>query len=92
MHPAADHRVTVRGYRSFNYTQHEPPPFNAVVSGSAGVSGSLASLEALYFLTGMKTQTLGRIFHQNLVAYDHTYFVGPRDPSERCEVCGVSAE
>lgn len=50
-------------------------PVQAVIAPSAVLSGQIAALEAVYHLTGMPTQTAGRIFRQNLVVYDTSFFV-----------------
>jgi molybdopterin-synthase adenylyltransferase len=50
-------------------------PVQAVIAPSAVLSGQIAALEAVYHLTGMPTQTAGRIYRQNLVVYDASFFV-----------------
>lgn len=49
-------------------------PINAVIAPTAGLTGHLGALEAIYYLGGLKPQTLGRYFHQNLMIYDHFYY------------------
>ena len=48
---------------------------NPVIAPVASLAGHFAALEAIYFLTGIKQQTVGRVFHQNLIAYEDHYFV-----------------
>ena len=65
------------------------PPDNAVIAPTAGISGHMGALEAIYFLGDMKPQTVGRIFHQNLMIYDHFYYIEAPFWSE-CPLCGQS--
>jgi molybdopterin/thiamine biosynthesis adenylyltransferase len=60
---------------------------NSVISPTAGIAGQFGALEAIYFLTGLRPQTVGRVFHQNLMIYDHTYYVTPT-ASPDCASCG----
>jgi molybdopterin/thiamine biosynthesis adenylyltransferase len=53
---------------------YPPPSGHAVIAPVAGISGQLAALDAICHLTGMPTQTAGRLFRQNLVVYDHNYY------------------
>lgn len=63
------------------------PPRNAVIAPSANITGHLGALEALYFLTDMEPQTVGRVLHHNLIRYDHSYYIEPlRLP--QCPACG----
>jgi molybdopterin-synthase adenylyltransferase len=57
---------------------------NAVIAPSAGLTAQFAALEAIYYICDLNPQTIGRIFHQNLVRYDHSYFITPsfRDTCE----------
>ena len=50
---------------------------NGVIAPTAGLAGQFGALEAIYYLTGLAPQTVGRLFHQNLMVYDHSYFVDP---------------
>lgn len=50
---------------------------NGVIAPTAGLAGQFGALEAIYFLTGLAPQTVGRLFHQNLMVYEHSYFVDP---------------
>jgi molybdopterin-synthase adenylyltransferase len=60
---------------------------NAVISPSSALTGHFGALEAIYFLTGLGAQTVGRVFHLNLLVYDHQYYVEPEfDPG--CLSCG----
>jgi molybdopterin-synthase adenylyltransferase len=59
---------------------------NSVISPSAGIAGHFGALEAIYFLTGLEAQTVGRMFHQNLMIYDHTYYMKPKASAE-CDLC-----
>ena len=63
---------------------------NAVIAPTASLTGHLGALEAIYFLAGLQPQTVGRIFHQNLMIYDHTYYIEPPFWAE-CPVCGDKA-
>ncbi|MCA9938079.1 MAG: ThiF family adenylyltransferase [Anaerolineales bacterium] len=60
---------------------------NAVIAPTASLTGHLGALEAIYFLTDLQPQTLGRIFHQNLMIYDHLYYIEPPFWVD-CPVCG----
>jgi molybdopterin/thiamine biosynthesis adenylyltransferase len=63
------------------------PTANAVIAPTANLTGNLGALEAVYFLTGLQPQTVGRIFHQNLMMYDHFYYIeAPFWPE--CPACG----
>jgi molybdopterin-synthase adenylyltransferase len=59
---------------------------NGVISPTAGLAGQFGALEAIYFLTGLEAQTIGRLFHQNLMIYDHSYYVMPT-ASPDCAQC-----
>lgn len=59
----------------------------AVIAPSANLSGHLAALEAIYFLGGLGSRTKGRIFHQNLVRFEHSYYVDSPQWSD-CPACG----
>lgn len=59
---------------------------NAVIAPTASLTGHLGALEAIYFLAGLRPQTVGRIFHQNLMIYDHIYYIEPPFWAE-CPVC-----
>lgn len=60
---------------------------NAAIAPTAALTGHLGALEAIYFLAGLRPQTVGRIFHQNLLIYDHSYFIEPRFVPG-CPACG----
>jgi molybdopterin/thiamine biosynthesis adenylyltransferase len=63
------------------------PGVNAVIAPTANLTGHLGALEAIYFLADLQPQTVGRIFHQNLMFYDHFYYVeAPFWPG--CPACG----
>lgn len=47
---------------------------NAVIAPTAALTGNFAALEAIYFLGGLSPQTVGGLFHFNLLAYDTHYF------------------
>jgi molybdopterin/thiamine biosynthesis adenylyltransferase len=62
---------------------------NPVIAPAANLAGHFAALEAIYFLTGIRPQTVGRVFHQNLIAYEDNYFLeAPFWPS--CPACASS--
>lgn len=64
-----------------------PDVVNGVIAPSANLAGQFAALEAIYVLADLAPQTKGRIFHQNLMIYGHTYFVeAPFWPE--CPECG----
>jgi molybdopterin/thiamine biosynthesis adenylyltransferase len=63
---------------------------NGVISPTAGLAGQFGALETIYFLTGLRPQTVGRLFHQNLMIYDHSYYVTPR-ASPDCAQCAQLA-
>lgn len=68
---------------------YRDPPMNAVIAPVASLTGHLGALEAIYFLGGLKPQTQGRVFHQNLIQYDHYYYIeAPHWPE--CPMCGRS--
>ena len=48
---------------------------NPVIAPAANLAGHFAALETIYFLTGTRPQTVGRVFHQNLIAYEDQYFL-----------------
>lgn len=60
---------------------------NGVIAPTAGLAGQFGALEAIYFLTGLAPQTVGRLFHQNLMIYEHSYYVIPEAQSD-CLQCG----
>jgi molybdopterin/thiamine biosynthesis adenylyltransferase len=58
---------------------------NPVIAPAANLAGHYAALEAIYLLTDLRPQTLGRVFHQNLIVYDHARFIDVApDPECRC--------
>lgn len=60
---------------------------NATIAPVANLVGHFSALEAIYFLSGLQPNTVGRILHQNLMVYDHMYFIeSPRWP--KCPICG----
>jgi molybdopterin/thiamine biosynthesis adenylyltransferase len=66
------------------------PMVNAVIAPTASLTGHLGALEAVYFLAGLQPQTAGRIFHQNLMMYDHFYYIeSPFWPT--CPACGSNS-
>lgn len=66
------------------------PGGNAVLAPTANLTGHLCALEAIYFLTGLQPQTMGRMFHQSLMIYDHVYYIDAPFWSE-CPVCGPNS-
>jgi molybdopterin-synthase adenylyltransferase len=60
---------------------------NAVIAPSAALTGHFGALEAIYHLTGLGAKTVGRVFHQNLLVYDHQYYVEPEFGAD-CPACG----
>jgi molybdopterin/thiamine biosynthesis adenylyltransferase len=67
-----------------------PPEINAVIAPTAGVAGNFAALEAIYFLARMRPQTIGCIFHQNFLRYDHVYAI-EAPPWPECPACNGDA-
>lgn len=62
-------------------------PGNSVIAPTANLTGHLGALEAIYHLGGLQPQTVGRVLHQNLMIYDHSYYIEPpRRPD--CPACG----
>jgi hypothetical protein len=58
---------------------------NPVIAPAANLAGHYAALEAIYLLTDLRPQTLGRVFHQNLIVYDDAHFIDVVPDSEcRC--------
>ncbi len=66
---------------------YQGPHPNPVISSSVGLTGSLAAMEAIYFLGDLQPQTIGRIFHQNMMRYDHCYYIDWPFWDE-CPACG----
>lgn len=66
---------------------YNTPNVNAVIASTAGLTGHLGALEAIYFLADLQPQTLGRVFHQNLMIYDHVYYIEPPFWAD-CPMCG----
>lgn len=64
-----------------------PEGERAAFSPAAAMTGHLAALEAIYKLTGLPSQTLGRMFLLNLIALDHQYFFGGPFWDD-CPACG----
>lgn len=60
---------------------------NAALAPTAALTGHLGALEAIYYLTGLQAQTVGRIYHQNLMVYDHCYYVDVEFDAG-CRHCG----
>ena len=63
---------------------------NGVIAPTAGLAGQFGALEAIYFLIDLQPQTVGRLYHQNLMIYEHSYYVTP-DPLPDCPQCGSLA-
>lgn len=61
---------------------------NAVIAPTSSMSGQLGALETIYYLGGLKPQTMGRVFHQNLMIYDHCYYVESAKWAE-CPACAT---
>lgn len=59
---------------------------NGVIAPTAGLAGQFGALETIYFLTGLQPQTVGRLFHLNLMIYDHSYYWTP-EVSTACAQC-----
>ena len=62
-------------------------PPNAVIAPTANASGHLGALEVVYHLTGLQPQTVGRMLHQDLLHYDHVYFIEAEKRAD-CPACG----
>lgn len=65
----------LRRRNSDGFERLHAPPGNAVIAPTAALTGQLGALEAIYHLTGLPTPTRGRMFHQNLLVYDHHYYL-----------------
>jgi molybdopterin/thiamine biosynthesis adenylyltransferase len=63
----------------------------ATIAPTAMIAGHLGALEAIYFLAGMRPQTVGRQYHQNLLVYDHQDFAEPAFWDD-CPACGPAGE
>ena len=62
----------------------------AVIAPTASMTGHLGALEAVYFIAGLQVQTVGRVFHQDLTAYDNCFYTEvPFWPE--CPGCGVDS-
>jgi molybdopterin/thiamine biosynthesis adenylyltransferase len=44
-----------------------------VIAPTSGIAGHLSALEAIYYLTGLRVQTAGRIWFRNMFVYDQVY-------------------
>jgi molybdopterin/thiamine biosynthesis adenylyltransferase len=64
-------------------------PLTPAIAPTSAIAGHLGALEAIYFLGGLRPRTVGRLFYQNLLEYDHSFFFRP-DFWDACPVCGVS--
>lgn len=62
---------------------------NAVIAPTAALTGQLGALEAIYFLIGLPANTVGRVFHQNLLVYEHQYYITPQFDTS-CDLCKTS--
>lgn len=60
-----------------------------VIAPTAAIAGHLAALEVIYYLTGMRVQTAGRIWYRNMFAYDQMYSV-ELEFWEDCPACAKS--
>ena len=69
----------------------EIPPFTAVIAPTAQIAAGWASLEAVYFLSGIGANTVGRVYHQNLLDYDQSYYVDA-SPFDGCPECQGDGE
>jgi molybdopterin/thiamine biosynthesis adenylyltransferase len=89
-------------YRCFTHTHPSPwAPGNdtgvrlmprssslmGVIAPTAGLAGHLVALEVIYYLTGLRVQTAGRIWYRNMFVYDQTYSVELSYWTE-CPACG----
>jgi len=64
---------------------------NGVIAPTAGLAGQFGALETIYFLTGLNPQTVGRLFHQNLMIYEHSYYVVPQAQADCPQCSGLVA-
>jgi molybdopterin/thiamine biosynthesis adenylyltransferase len=53
----------------------ETDAIRAVIAPTASLCGHFAALEAIYHLAGLGARTSGRMFYQNLMVFDHAYYV-----------------
>jgi molybdopterin-synthase adenylyltransferase len=62
--------------RDENILEHlfHPQMLQAVIAPTASLTGHLGALEAIYFITGLPAQTVGRVFHQDLTTYEHCFY------------------
>lgn len=51
------------------------PPLNAVIGPIAAIAGSLAAYEGIRYLTSTNPQSLGKVIHQNMYEYSHSYVI-----------------
>jgi hypothetical protein len=65
---------------------YDKPP-HAVLAPTANLAGHLAALEALYFLSGLRPTSLGRILCMSLIDLTFRYLLEPQ-PYPECMVCG----
>jgi molybdopterin/thiamine biosynthesis adenylyltransferase len=67
----------------------DPQMVQAVIAPTASLTGHLGALEAIYFITGLPAQTVGRVFHQDLTTYEHCFYTEvPFWPE--CPSCGAN--
>jgi molybdopterin/thiamine biosynthesis adenylyltransferase len=82
-----EHAETTRAARGESLGVTDGEAIRAVVAPTANLSGHFAALEAIYFLAGIGARTLGRMFHQNLLMFEHSYYVEAARWSD-CPTCG----
>ncbi len=58
-----------------------------VIAPTSGLAGHFAALEAIYYLTGLRVQTAGRLWYRNMFFYDQVYNVELSYWNE-CPACG----
>jgi molybdopterin-synthase adenylyltransferase len=57
------------------------------IAPTAAIAGHLGALEAIYFLAGLRPQTVGRLWRQSLLIYDHQESF-QCDVWDDCPACG----
>ncbi|WP_327088873.1 ThiF family adenylyltransferase [Nonomuraea sp. NBC_01738] len=74
-------------YRDIGAVELFPWDGHAVLAPSANLTGHLAALEAVHFLTGLTPSSLGRVFHLSLTDLTRAYYVEPKQ-DVTCASCG----
>jgi molybdopterin/thiamine biosynthesis adenylyltransferase len=72
---------------SWGATEIPRAPLTPAIAPTSAIAGHLGALEAIYFLGGLRPQTVGRLFHLNLMVYDRSLYHRP-EFWDACPMCG----